>query len=299
VRRHALVAAALAGALTIGACTTQSSMVPSNATPAALPDRQAIQNTLYGACYREGKLGSTPTELDSNCRCVARAGEPIVAPEARQAIAVGHGYQGPAPFIGGQEGYVMATLNQCPSVRSVMLSYLRQELDKVCAGTTASDRRDCIDGREHIKLIEQIGAQSTPTTQFPNLEAVAQASLTGSADIYPEGVRGQLINCAAHSLVADIPQGDQERMLSAVNERSISHQDDALFQKWFGKSMVEATAHGQIIGPNSSDPNSYGVVHYADGTAMAPTAPTTLERVRENASRYCPELIGRYSLYFD
>jgi hypothetical protein len=139
---------------------------------------------------------------------------------------------------------------------------------------------------------------STPAAgQFPNLEAVAQAGLAGTADIYPDEVRGKLVECAAHAIVADIPQSDQERMLAAVNSRSIGPDEDALFRKWFGMSF----AHGPIKEPKPGDGSTSagGVLHYADGTPVPPSDPANLARVRANASRYCPELVDRYSRFFD
>jgi hypothetical protein len=139
---------------------------------------------------------------------------------------------------------------------------------------------------------------STPAPgRFPNLEAVAQAALRDSADLYPVAVRDKLVNCAAHAIVVDIPQCDEEQMLAAANRGSIDPDADLLFQKWFGISFI----HGAIVKPTIGNPSSYagGTLHYADGTPVASEDPALVTKVKANAARYCPALADQYARYFE
>jgi hypothetical protein len=86
-------------------------------------------------------------------------------------------------------------------------------------------------------------------------------------------------------------------MLAAANRRSISADDDLLFQKWFGISLI----HGAVAQPKPGDPSTYagGTLHYADGTPVAPPDPALKARVKANAARYCPALADQYATYFE
>jgi hypothetical protein len=114
--------------------------------------------------------------------------------------------------------------------------------------------------------------------------------------MYPVDVRDKLVNCAAHAIIVDIPQSDEERMLAAANRGSIGPEDDLLFQKWLGVSVI----HGAIVKPTIDEPSTYagGTLHYADGTSVAPPDPTQVTRVKENVARYCPALADQYAQYF-
>jgi hypothetical protein len=141
-------------------------------------------------------------------------------------------------------------------------------------------------------------AAPTPARgRFPNLEAVYQAAGAANADMFPVDVRDKLVNCAAHAIVVDIPQSDEERMLAAINRGKIGPEDDLLFQKW----LVTTYIHGRILEPKIDDPSSYAhsKLHYEDGTPVAPTDPAFKTRIKANMARYCPALADQYARYLE
>jgi hypothetical protein len=87
-------------------------------TAPVAPD-QAIQQTVYGSCMRDGKLGAPGGELEANCLCESQVTLSVLTDAGRTAIATGQPPQG-AMFTVDQDGFSQKVIRACPGVRPIL-----------------------------------------------------------------------------------------------------------------------------------------------------------------------------------
>jgi hypothetical protein len=79
-------------------------------------DTAQIQQALQARCVKQGQLGKTPEELDSNCGCLAQVGARHLRPEWRTAILAGGSQQGLGPPMDDQAKFEADALQTCPAI---------------------------------------------------------------------------------------------------------------------------------------------------------------------------------------
>jgi hypothetical protein len=95
-------------------CLMGSAAVAARADEAA--DTQQLQQLLVARCVKQGVLGQTPAEVQTNCGCLAKVGAKHLQPGWRKALLENTSEEKLGPPMDDQAQFEIDALQTCPAI---------------------------------------------------------------------------------------------------------------------------------------------------------------------------------------